>query len=73
MDVLAAGPSRSWQADVAKLLSLPKGYRYGRKTLWEVHAERRGQLLGLLAFSGALYFSFRKPLHFILELGSCRR
>lgn len=40
-DGCAAGSSRSWQANVAKLLSLPKGYRYGRKTLWEVHVERR--------------------------------
>lgn len=41
--------------------------------LGSARGEEGGQLLGPLAFSGALYFSFRKPLHFILELGSCRR
>lgn len=40
MDVLAA--QLLLAGKVAKLLSLPKGYRYGRKMLWEVRAQRRG-------------------------------
>lgn len=43
------------QAEAARLLSLPEGYRYGCRTLWEVHSgggRKAAQLTqGLLAFS----------------------